>query len=817
MNKQDNPVRVPLRLTDSIRIPPQQQVAVRVSACISSSKVLFKPSYTLKQQIPVFMSNSLIDIQQYSASIPIYNPTNYPCYLSKGVIIGVSTVPTKQQLEVKSPSRKLSLQEHIENMVKHIEDTNQRQHLKQLVEQFQQLFDTSKITVAKTKISHMIHTVAHAPPVSRPYRTTPEKEKEMERIVMELLDAGLISRSNSQYAASALLTPKSDGTLRLVMDYKKLNHITIKDNFPLPNMEQTIQRLGEGYRYFTKLDLKSGFWQIPIREEDKIKTAFVTPFGLFQFNVLPQGLKNSPPTFERVMSTALESCRQFCQVYLDDIVIFSKSYDQHLVHMKKVFECLKENNLQLNPSKCSIVHLKIDYLGYTITEKTITPLNDKVNAILKLSEPRTLKQSNQFIDAIAWYRKFIKKFAEVAALIHAVTNLTKSSQVPMDARSLPIMSHDGKESQQQKGGKNCSASSGVQYKEIMDFAYGLEVSQDRPPVLGMVGVTTRSKSKLETSTNQQSIPVHPSTVKDAPQKFVPHFDITRLKEEQAKDQGIRNKIEEVRVNPTKHPYVFQDGILYKVATRNRGATKFKLIYLPSSMILPALRAYHDHPIAGHFSSKRTYYKMKFQYWWPDMYHSTEDYIKACLPCQQHNHNRQKRPGHLKPIPPPHGPFQVIESNNWDSFLPSVVFAYNTGQHGTTGYSPFQLQYGQKPKLPPDEPPKQVIFAKPNDYYQQFKKNLKIYHEYARRNMIRQQERSKQRYDAKRQDPHYSVGQLVLTRYCGPKSKLDEKYSKIPCRIFDCGHPVYWVKDIETQAESRVHVNDLRLVLETSQH
>ncbi|CAF4054104.1 unnamed protein product [Didymodactylos carnosus] len=450
----------------------------------------------------------------------------------------------------------------------------------------------------------------------------------------------------------------------------------------------------------------------------------------------------------------------------------------------------------------------------------------------------------------------------------------------------------------------------------MDFAYGLEVSQDRPPVLGMVGVTTRSKSKLETSTNQQSIPVYPSTstVKDAPQKFVPHFDITRLKEEQGKDQKIRDKIEEVCANPTKHPYVFQDGILYKLATRNRGATKSKLIYLPSSMIAPALREYHDHPTAGHFSSKRTYYKMKFQYWWPDMYHSTEDYIKACLSCQQHNHNRKKRPGHLKPLPPPHGPFQVIgidfcgpfsrtpnenryvlcitdhftrwvtavalpdckaetiyneyickygvpttilsdqgnhfknqlmdataillghhhiysttyhpqtngmierfnatfvpqlaklqdtESNNWDSFLPSVVFAYNTGQHNTTGYSPFQLQYGQKSKLPPDEPPKQVIFAKPNDYYQQLKKNLKIYHEYARRNMVRQQERSKQRYDAKRPDPHYSVGQLVLTRYYGSKFKLDQKYSKVPYRVIDCQYPVYWVKDIETQAESRM--------------
>ncbi|CAF4054091.1 unnamed protein product [Didymodactylos carnosus] len=102
-------------------------------------------------------------------------------------------------------------------------------------------------------------------------------------------------------------------------------------------------------------------------------------------------MKNSPPTFQRVMSTTLESWRQFCQVYLDDIVVFSKSYDQHLVHMKKVFECLKENNLQLNPSKCSIAHSNIDYPGSTITEKTITPLNEKINAILKLSEPGTLR------------------------------------------------------------------------------------------------------------------------------------------------------------------------------------------------------------------------------------------------------------------------------------------------------------------------------------------------------------------------------------------------------------------------------------------
>ncbi|CAF1365157.1 unnamed protein product [Didymodactylos carnosus] len=249
----------------------------------------------------------------------------------------------------------------------------------------------------------------------------------------------------------------------------------------------------------------------------------------------------------------------------------------------------------------------------------------------------------------------------------------------------------------------------ISEKEIMHFGYSLEVSQDRPPVFGMVGVTTRSKSKLDASTNQQSIPVHPSasTVKNAPQKFVSHFDITRLNEEQANDQKFENKIEEVRANPTKHPYVFQDGILYKLATKKRGATKSKLIYLPSSMILPAFRAYHDQSTVEPADGSDGYL-LGHHHIYSTTYHPhTNDMIERF--------NETFIPQLAK--------LQDTEFNNWNSFLPSMVFAYNTGQHGTTGYSSFQLQHEQKPKLPPDEPPKQVIFTKPNDYYQQLKKNL----------------------------------------------------------------------------------------------
>ncbi|CAF1013801.1 unnamed protein product [Didymodactylos carnosus] len=338
------------------------------------------------------------------------------------------------------------------------------------------------------------------------------------------------------------------------------------------------------------------------------------------------------------------------------------------------------------------------------------------------------------------------------------------------------------------------------------------------------------------------------------------------------------------------------------------------------MIQPALRSYHDHPTSAHFSVQRTYAKMKYKYWWPDMQRYIIDYINSCIVCKQHNYSRQKKPGHLHPITPPTGPFQVIgidycgpflttckenkyvlcitdhftrwvtaialpdcspqttartifeeyvckygvpatilsdqgshflnqlmkaltallghnhiystcyhpqtngiverfnatfvpqlaklqdqESDNWDEYLPSVVFAYNTGQHFSTGYSPFELQFGQDPKLPPDEPPKMVIFNRPNDYYQQLKKNLAIYHRHARQNMIRQQQLSKQRYDNNRKDPHYEVGQLVLLRMYGIRSKLEAKYSRVPSKVIEVKHPIYWVADVETRAVARVHM------------
>ncbi|CAF4336420.1 unnamed protein product, partial [Rotaria sordida] len=155
------------------------------------------------------------------------------------------------------------------------------------------------------------------------------------------------------------------------------------------------------------------------------KTAFITTAGLYEWNVLAQGLKNSSPSFQRVMADIVSSCRQFALVYIDDIVVLSRSFEEHLEHIQQSLSILLKYNFQLNPAKCNIFHQHIDYLSHTISEFGVKPNNEKIQAIIKLREPSTLAEANKFLGAISWYQKFIPQFATVAAPFHRVTNLTK--------------------------------------------------------------------------------------------------------------------------------------------------------------------------------------------------------------------------------------------------------------------------------------------------------------------------------------------------------------------------------------------------------
>ena len=206
-----------------------------------------------------------------------------------------------------------------------------------------------------------------------------------------VLAKNVVRISSSPYAASIVMDLKKDGALRLCIDYRLLKKIIIKDKFPLPRIDDTIDALN-GARYFPTLDLLSGYWQIEINEADKHKTAFICELGLFEFNQMPFGLTNAQSTFKRAMNNIFKNeLYKFVLVYLDDIIIYSKTFD-HLINLRKVFELLLSAGLRLNRTKCEFFKNKIAYLGYIVLIDGIALNTKKMESITSYPEPTNKKE-----------------------------------------------------------------------------------------------------------------------------------------------------------------------------------------------------------------------------------------------------------------------------------------------------------------------------------------------------------------------------------------------------------------------------------------
>ena len=413
-----------VRLKENLKIPPQSSMMVN-GVCRGQGK---KRSVCIIQQIQsgflakepgLLVTNSVSNVRgNRPFPITIVNTTNKTFGLKKGNV--VATVQSVSQEDI---SDLLENEGECEENGDLSVPEQYRIQTDSLVERNLDLFAKSNKDLGKTDLIEIdIETGNHEPIALKPYRVPLAKRQIIDEQVQEMLEAEVIRPSRSPWSFPVVIVGKKDNSWRFAVDYRQLNQITQKYNWPLEHISDILATLGRS-KYFSSLDLKSGYWQVPVNEKDKQKTAFTCHKGLFEFNVMPFGLTNAPSIFSELMSKVVGDL-PFVIAYLDDLIIFSETEQEHFEHLQQVFNRLREAKLKLKRAKCEFFREKINYLGHTIDKQGVRPDEDKVRAIKQLPAPTDVTGVRSFIGMTSFYRSFIPNFSEIAL---PLTKLTKKN------------------------------------------------------------------------------------------------------------------------------------------------------------------------------------------------------------------------------------------------------------------------------------------------------------------------------------------------------------------------------------------------------
>ncbi len=298
----------------------------------------------------------------------------------------------------------------------------QKTELQHLIGQFSDVF--SPLPGQTNIIQHDIQTPPGVIIRQRPYRVPEARRRAIEEEVQQMLKLGVIEPSRSPWSSPIVLVPKPDGTLRFCNDYRRLNEVSQFDGYPIPRVDELLDRLGRA-RYISTLDLTKGYWQVPLSENAKLKTAFSTPSGHWQFQTLPFGLHGAPATFQRMMDILLRPHQSYAAAYLDDVVVHSETWEDHLERLRRVLSELRRAGLTANPRKCHLALSEAKYLGYQVGRGLIRPQERKVEAVRSAPRPKTKTQVRAFLGLAGYYRCFIPNFSSLAA---SLTDLTRKGQ-----------------------------------------------------------------------------------------------------------------------------------------------------------------------------------------------------------------------------------------------------------------------------------------------------------------------------------------------------------------------------------------------------
>ena len=385
----------------SLTVPKEGKTPIRM-ANFSDQTMLLRPGQTVAQFYP---------LDRVDASVNLFDLEEKP-----------SERETKQNPRVEMPpSDPPVVKQEIRADLSGLSE-GEKQSFNGLLEEYRDLFAMGDGNLGRTDLlEHTIDTGSATPVKQAPRRLPPFKRDEVDRQLSDLLAQGRIEPSNSPWSSPIVLAKKHDGSYRLCIDYRKLNSVTVKDAQPLPRSDDILESLG-GAKWFSCLDLASGYWQVPVAKRDRPKTAFVTHRGQFQWTCLPFGVTNGPGTFTRLMNLALQGLTwKECLVYLDDIIIMSGTFEEHLSRLRSVFERLREAGLKLKSSKCIFLQRQVSFLGHVVSAEGIQTDPNKVAAVRDWPTPTSISELKGFLGLVTYYRRFIPSFSAIAEPLNYLT------------------------------------------------------------------------------------------------------------------------------------------------------------------------------------------------------------------------------------------------------------------------------------------------------------------------------------------------------------------------------------------------------------
>ena len=423
-----------VELQDTVKLPSHTRMMVPVKIPQKehlTPQGFVEPSIELMAKSEVCIMGGIVDIaasNKIILNLMNYGQTDITLYKKTTLGTCESYFESENQPEriasISESEENGSFPDHLLDLLErsstHLNE-NEKQSLSKLLYKYQGVFSKNSEDIGRTNIvQHSIDT-KDAHPIRQPPRRLPLGKRQMEKDEIDkMLKRGIIEPSKSAWASPVVLVTKKDGTPRFCIDYRKLNDVTVKDAYPLPRVDDCIDALS-GAKFFSSLDLNSGYWQVGMKEEDKEKTAFCTTMGLYHFSVMSFGLVNAPSTFERLMENVLRGLQWVeCLLYMDEIIVPCTTVEEGLERLEHIFQRLHQACLKCKPSKCIFFQKQVKFLGHLVSEDGVAADPDKVKAVRDWPIPCNAKQVKSFLGLSSYYRRFVQGYAKIARPLHKV-------------------------------------------------------------------------------------------------------------------------------------------------------------------------------------------------------------------------------------------------------------------------------------------------------------------------------------------------------------------------------------------------------------